>query len=359
MGVNRFGLVLVAGILGLGVTAFASRASAADMPVKAPPPSPWVLDVHGIFDVTFANDYITPRGLLVTNTGLTTQILAGLGVDIYKDKYGFINDISISAYTWNDLWSQQNDPHVGSWNEFDWGVVAAVKFAQYWKLSVEYGEFLPPAHDLITSFPSTERHVEVGLFYDDSWWWRGVPFAINPYVKFFGETSGPSVVVLGARERYDVELGIVPTYDFGKVSSVPVTVTVPTWITVGPSSFWNKNVFIAGPGGGVGSADIMNRFFAGASNFCGPLSNEACANSNAGVFSTGLKATLSLTTWIPKRLGNWYVKGGVQYFHIINDALLAAQIFTGAAGGASNLYGAYPLAHRDIGVGYGGLGFTF
>ena len=70
----------VAAALSLAITSFGSGAYAADttttttwMPA-APPPPPPPLDIHGFFDVTFSNDYMTPRGLLVTNTGLTTQI---------------------------------------------------------------------------------------------------------------------------------------------------------------------------------------------------------------------------------------------------------------------------------------------
>jgi hypothetical protein len=59
---------LFAGTLCLGLAC--GVADADDVPVKAPPPAPVPvfdqLDVHGIFDLTFANDYITPRGLLVT-----------------------------------------------------------------------------------------------------------------------------------------------------------------------------------------------------------------------------------------------------------------------------------------------------
>src|ERR1700694_1819750 len=105
MGIGRFAPALVAGALGLGGAAFGTAASAADMDmlVKAPPPPPPEFDVHGFFDISFKNDYITPRGLLVTNTGLTTQILAGMALDLYKgDKNGFINDVSIYGYTWND-----------------------------------------------------------------------------------------------------------------------------------------------------------------------------------------------------------------------------------------------------------------
>ena len=39
--------------------------------------------------------------------------------------------------------------------------------------------------------------------------------------------------------------------------------------------------------------------------------------------TTGIDAKYMLDAYIPKRLGSWYVKAGVHYFHIANDALLA------------------------------------
>jgi hypothetical protein len=359
MSVGRFASTLAVGaVVGLGIT---DLGTAADLAVKArpapAPASPFVLDVHGFVDVSLRNDYITPRGLLVTNTGLTSQYLMGLVLDVYKDKSGYISDVSFNAGVWNDLWSKQNDPHVGSWNEFDWFVGMDVKFAQSWKFSVQYIEFVPPAHDLITSFPSTERNVNFTLAYDDSGWWGGAPFALNPYVQLWYAASGPSTVVLGKSSTYYVEFGAVPTYDFKTaLFGIPFVLSAPSWISVGPEDYWNKQVFIPGTGT---SADIMSRFFAGASNFCGPSSNLACGSSSAGVVSTGLTGKWDLGAWIPSRLGKWYAKGGFQYYHIINDALVAAQLFTGIAGGASNVYGTFPQAHRDVVVGFGGVGFNF
>src|SRR2546430_358707 len=91
MSIARNSLAIIVSA-GLGLTCPA--ALAADMPVKVKaPPAPVVepLDMHAFFDVSFKNAYITPRGLLVTNTGLTTQILGGIAADVYKDKSGFIN----------------------------------------------------------------------------------------------------------------------------------------------------------------------------------------------------------------------------------------------------------------------------
>ena len=48
------------------------------------------------------------------------------------------------------------------------------------------------------------------------------------------------------------------------------------------------------------------------------------APDNLGVFSTGLTAKAPIDALISLQLGNWYVKGELQYYHIFNDALLAA-----------------------------------
>jgi hypothetical protein len=335
---RRVGAALVIGAaVGLGAAGFASAADLRPLPTKAPPITPFVLDVHGFVDVTFKNTSVTPRGLMVREIdGLTTQVANGLSLDVFKNPGGFINTVSFYAGTWNDLWSEQHDPVVKSWAEFDWWVGMSVKFAQNWKFTVEYIAFLSPT-TVTTSFPATEHNVEFGLYYDDSHW--GLPIVFNPYVKLFYAVSGPSTVVLGKRgDTYDIEIGMVPTVSFAK-AGVPLSISAPTWITVGPEEYWNRND--------------------GTTNFCGPASNAPCALRGAGVVSTGLMAKYTLDQVISKRLGTWYVKGGFQYYHILNEALLGAQVLTGAAGGASGVAGTFPNAHKDIVIGYGGFGFSF
>ena len=101
---------------------------------------------------------------------------------------------------------------------------------------------------------------------------------------------------------------------------------------LGPSDYWNRND--------------------GTTNFCGTTSTLPCSSGNSGVVSTGIQAKLSLAAWIPQRLGSWYLKGGVQYYHITNDTLLGAQIVTGAAA-------SFPDAKEDVWIVNGGVGFTF
>jgi hypothetical protein len=249
-----------------------------------------------------------------------------LSGDVYKSKTGFINSVSVYGYVWNDLWSEQKPTNktVGSWNEFDWAVGMTVKFAQNWKFGVEYVEFLSPPGNF-----SIERNIEFTLAYDDSGWWGGGPFTLNPYVKlFYAVSSGSSTVVTGkAGGTYDVELGIVPTLDMKRYLGIPLTLSAPTWVTVGPSDYWNAS---------------------GGTALCG---TSLCSTDNVGVFSTGLTAKLALD-WVPARYGKWYAKAGFQYYDFLNDNLQRAQQTTLGISDFAN-------THKDYVVGFGGLGFTF
>src|SRR5262249_8639473 len=159
----------------------------------------------------FTNDYITPRGLLVTNTGLTTQILSGLVFGLYHNNDSFINDVSVNFGTWNDLWSLQDSPTVGSWNEFDWFVGGEVVFGKYWKAGLQYVVFLSPPGNF-----RQERNLVVSLDFNDGLL-TGWPISINPYVRWFNALSGDSTVVVGNQGKtYDVELGMAPTFNIKK-----------------------------------------------------------------------------------------------------------------------------------------------
>jgi hypothetical protein len=313
--------LLVGAAMGLGVVG----ASAADMPVKAPPPvTPFVLDVHGFVDVTFANTRVTGGGLYLYPNGTLSQAQTGLSLDVYKSPTGFINSFSVFAGIWNEAWSSPPDG-VRKWQEMDWWAGFSVGFAQHWKLSVQYLEFVFP------SGLQTAQNYVFTLGYDDSHW--GLPFTINPYVTLFYNYKSSSTVVYGKRgETYRVEIGVVPTLNLQRTANIPLTITVPTSVTVGPSEFWNRND--------------------GTTNVCGPTDSLPCELSNLAFVTTGLQGKYLLSEFIPRRLGTWYVKAGVQYYHIFNDALLAAQVAVGSSP-------SYSAAKRDITLVNGGFGFTF
>jgi hypothetical protein len=324
MGEQRAVYRFLAGVaVGLSLAGGLSLAPAAEAQDKAPSPEAPGSRIHGFFDLSLKNDYITPRGLLVTTPGQTVQVLAGLVLSLYNDPSGPINSASLVVGIWNDIWTDQGDRTVGAWNEFDWFAGVNFTVLQTWKLGVQYQEFLsPPGHF------RAESNIEFTLAYDDSK--SGLPIAFNPYIRPFWAVSGDSTVVVGKRGgTFDVEIGMVPTLDLNKVG-IPIVLSAPTWVTVGPETYWNG-------GSGV-------------------LKCTTCSSSNVGVFSTGLQAKFPLK-FIPAGFGNWYARAGAQYYHLLNDNLLYAQTFTrGLTGPVGSPASA---ARRDVGVLFGAVGFEF
>jgi hypothetical protein len=255
---SRFGLV------GAMAAAIAGPALAAD---EAPSVS-----LHGFADLVAKTDYITPRGLRVHSDGSAIQFLNGL-VLVFPD------NLSVVAGTWTDFNPGYAKPNTQAINEFDWFIGVNKKIAKNLTAGAQYVEFISAPGAF-----KTERNIEFSLAYDDSG--SGKPIAIKPYAKFFWAMSGDSTVVVGKRgDTFDVEIGATPTMSL-QPYGMPLVLTAPTWITVGPESYWG--------GGG-----------------------------NAGVFSTGLKATLPLK--VPASAGSWSVYAGYQYYHLINDRLVLAQ----------------------------------
>jgi hypothetical protein len=326
--------LLVGAVLSFGGIACLSVATAADMPVKAPVPvvgASVPLDVHGFFDTTYATNRVTGGGLLLYPSGTAlTQVSTGLGLDIYKDPAGFINLVNVHAGVWSEYWvNSLTNLGVRSWQEMDFWAGIDVVFAQYWKFTAEYVQF---------NFPGTIPTATNGVFtlgYSDAhlgWW-----FPFNPYVTlFYNSSEDGSTVVFGKRGgTYRVTIGIVPTVSLFKDHMFPLTLAFPTSVTVGPSTFWNRQD--------------------GTTNFCGPTGLAPCATSNLGFATTGIQAKWSLEKLIPKRLGSWYFKASGHYYHIYNDSLLAAQVGTPGVAPATSFIN----AKENVVVGALSLGFGF
>jgi hypothetical protein len=286
---------LISGTATALLLATSSVAATAD---DAPPSA-----IHGFGDASVKPDYITPRGLLVTNQGVTTQLLGGL-VFLTSAK------TSVVAGIWNDI---NSDPannaflpnsKVGAWNEFDYFAGLNYSPTNKLKLGATYVVFTSPPGVF-----STEQNIEFSASYDDGG--KDKPFSFQPYAKFFWAVAGDSTVVTGkAGDTFDVELGLVPTLTLGKV-----TLTMPTWITVGPSEYWDDNA--AKPSG-----------------------------SNVGVLTTGLSAKTA-ATFIPPQFGHWYVYGGLQYYNLLNGNLVDANKITTGGTGHRN------VVNAQVGTGFG------
>jgi len=249
--------------------------------------------LHGFGDVSVKSDYVTPRGLVVVDDGTTVQVLNGL---VAVSPHGF----AIHAGTWVDLNPGYNRAeNTTSVNEYDFFIGISGKIAPRLEAGVEYVQF-------VSGQPSVafkdERNIEFSLKYKDGE--PGAAFTVNPYAKLFWAVDGDSTVVLGKKgDTFDVELGAVPTYKTGDL-----TLSAPTWITVGPETYWGKT-------------------------------GDTIDDSNFGVISTGLKATAPLS----------FFKGGAgasvyaftQYYHLLNDNLKVSRfILTRSTGRDKFTFGA-------------------
>ncbi|HEX7823151.1 MAG TPA: hypothetical protein VF463_21360 [Sphingobium sp.] len=244
------------------------------------------IGLHGFGDISLKTDYVTPRGLVVTTQGAAIQVLNGL---VLTTPVG----VTFHAGTWVDInpGYSRADGNITAVNEFDFFFGVDKNIAKGLNLGVEYSQF-------ISGQPSVafkdERNIEFALKYSDN---PTGKVSINPYGKFFWAfDSRSSTVVTGkAGKTFDIELGAAPTYK-GKGFSL----TAPTWITVGPKTYW-----------GLG----------------------ANKDGNVGVFSTGLKGSVPLS-FLSGTGAKASLYGFVQYYNLINDNLVRAKGILNS--GASN-----------------------
>jgi len=236
---------------------------------------------------------------VVTTAGTTVQVLNGL-VAVAP------GGVAFHAGTWVDMNPGYSRAHgnITAVNEFDYFFGVDYDILPKLNVGAEYSEF-------ISGQPSVafknEHNLEFSVKYKDGS--PDKPYSINPYAKlFWAFSSRSSTVVLGkAGKTFDIELGAVPTYKTGML-----TLSAPTWITVGPKTYWG----VAAPDG------------------------------NVGVFSTGLKASVPVP-FKPGGAGMSVYAFG-QYYNLINDNLVTAKALLN--GGASK------RSHFQFG---GGINFGF
>jgi hypothetical protein len=344
------------------------------LPVKAPPPpAPPPLDIHGFVEFDWESFLINPQGQALIDHGAVTT-LAGLEWTLYKNKSGFINNFKVGGLVAAD-WSSD---FPGYWGTFEpsangdlfdtvMAITASVTFGQYWTLSEEYfnvysgdvacapnaatgggvggkcngGGAAGPAGTTGFGFLNFNQ---VSLTFNDSF--TGWPITFNPYVRWYYEFQGNNIEQMPAcfscqEGGSDFFIGATPTWNLKSVGAPWLTFKVPTYVTVGSSNFWTNGT---SPGLAAGAP--------------GSIPGSCCgvpSSGGLGVFTIGLTAVAGLS-WIPSNYGSWYVKGGVQYYDVINDALIASNqvsICGGVGPACAN------WATKDIIVGFVGLGVGF
>jgi hypothetical protein len=325
------------------------------------------LDIHGFTEVLWGSTYINPHGQVLGTHGEESAV-AGLNWTIWKGG-GWINTITLGGLAFADF---VDGPNQGVWANFGpqvWGdlfdvggaVIARVTFWQYWTLSDQFTMVLNAhaagtgstvalgcgvnAGGCVGSAPLPANELRLTLSDSFVHWWGGLTF--NPYVSWFYDFANFNVSSVQTNaevqgcftcgpNRSEFFLGIDPTLDVSKWWGVPLTFKAPTYVTVGPSNFWT---------GGFGFNNCP-----GASPGCTPSAGSW------GVFTTGLTAIWGLKNWIPSNYGNWYIRGGFQYYNLINDNLVISE--NASVGCLDNVTQACKT-NRNIWVGFVGLGVTF
>ncbi|HTI68558.1 MAG TPA: hypothetical protein VMF06_01225, partial [Candidatus Limnocylindria bacterium] len=174
-GAGAFSVAALASVLSPAI----STVHAEDAPSK----------IHALVNVEFANEYVTPRGMLVRDKGLTVQPLFLAFVSLYHGE-SFINDVTFVGGVWNDLGTSPVSVHgpYGSepktpWTEID--PIAGLSFGlpKGFKLDITYTAFAEQILDIGTS-----HHLETKLSFDDTPYLKA--FALHPYVSFWQELDG-------------------------------------------------------------------------------------------------------------------------------------------------------------------------
>ena len=277
-------------------------ASAADLPSKKSVPALAAAEasaIHGFMDFGYASGRVTGGGVPLYPTGsMILQADTGLSVDLYSSKSGFINSVSAFVGAWGESW---NDAPVGKQNmqEVDWWAGGSIGFADHFKFTAQSLQFvLLPGAGVV-------KNATASLAFDDAY--LGLPIALNPSVGvFYNFNGGLTAMGWGKTDTYRIDLAIAPSYSFAKSAGLPLSVSVPTSVSLGPKDMYYLGQKTCG---------------AATSNTNG----TACSTSTFEMFSTGLQAKYDLGQFIPKKFGSWSAKAGVQYYQFLSDAIKANQ----------------------------------
>ena len=369
----RSSFALLAGCavaLGFGGTAALAAdmglpTKAAPMAAAAPPP----LDIHGFVEFDWVSSFINPNGLLLNQHG-AEDVVAGLNWTVWHGG-GWISNVTVGGLAFadfshpNHVWDNWAPTMYGDLFDFGGQLSASATFFQYWTLREAYTVVINSHVGGFSSFQAASNCNLPQLFYGCSASpplpfnqlrltfsnsFTGWPITWNPYVEWYwsfenfdqaaaGTNAATAACFRCGPNRGDFFIGMDPTISMAKWWGVPLTFKAPTYVTVGPANFWIgagwRRPYLPG---------IMRRIRTKLP--CSPIGEAPTAGSIWGVFTTGLTAIYDLK-FIPSNYGGWYIKGGFQYYNIINPVQRAENL---AVSGTNS---------QNIVLGFAGIGVHF
>ncbi len=282
------------------LSAAALNSARAEEPAVAPPPSRF----HALSNFEFSDKYLTPRGMIVHNDGLTFQwLMLGL-MNVYQGDT-FVKDVTLVGGVWNDFASDPVSSHAPfgskpktSWVEIDPIAGISTAFGKGFKLDVTYTAFNMQILDIGTS-----HHLETKLSYDDTPYLHA--FALHPYFLYWQELNGKATAAqvpyvvdpLGKNpgpapdSSHYFEVGITPGYTFTSLGGLKL--------------------------------ELPCRVLLPSGDFYGEYYDDS---SLVGLFETGVKGTIPLN-FVKPGFGNWSFHAGFRYMNLVDDNLSGMQQF--------------------------------
>lgn len=298
----------------------------------APPPS----RINELINLEFASEYVTPRGMMVHNQGLTFQPLFLTLVNLYKGS-NFINDITFDGGCWNDFSSagvSVNGPY-GSHPKTDWTEIDPIAgislgFAKHFTLSVGYTAFAEQILNIGTS-----QHLETKLAFDDSSYL--VAYALHPYFSWWQELQGKATDADLPLTLFKEGVPGVPAPRAGASHPAPNS---SFYFDLGiDPSYTFKNTL-----GGL-KLEAPCRVMLPDDRFYG---DYYASSSTVGIWQVGLKGTVPMN-FMPAGYGHWSFHAGVNFMYFEDDNLVNLNRFNDGFGS--------PI--RDTVQGFAGVSIFF
>lgn len=245
-------------------------------------PAPAASRFHLLTKLEVSDKYLTPRGMIVQNEGVTIQPLVLGMIDLYDNPGAFLSDITLVGGVWCDYATEGIPEGLGpdssetNFIEIDPIFGVSLGLGKNFKLDVTYTAFAMQILDIGTS-----HHLETKLSYDDTDLLGA--FALHPYLLFWKELDGKATAAanFGVDESYYFEVGIAPGVKLGSVKlEAPIRVVLP-------------------------ASDFYGETFA--------------SSSTVGLYEVGLKATIPIS--MPEGYGFWNAYIGVRYMDFVDDNL--------------------------------------
>ena len=266
--------------------------------------------INELVNLEFASEYVTPRGMMVHDQGVTFEPLLLTLVNLYHAD-GFINSLEFDGGAWADFSSagvSVNGPYGSKpkteFVEVDPIADLGVGFAKNFKLDLLYTAFSMQVLDIGFS-----QHFQAKLGFDDSSYLKA--FALHPYVSFWQELENKAT---DADLPYTLfKAGAYPIGPRKGASAPDPNSSFYFDLGIDPSYTFKDGIKLEAP----------CRMLLPDDRFYG---DYYASSSTVGLWELGLKRNVPMK-FMPAGYGHWNFHLGVNFLYFVDDNLVNLNLF--------------------------------